>query len=1017
MFTLSRTQLSDMEDFVKQYIQAENAASGSIYDANANVTQKNVTTLLGEFVKPFFLQYNRYIRQNKITELFGEEISKQYLEDIKKVNVYVHDETHTLIPYSYSARESITVKYKGNRLLISFDHLYDIVDEKETKLEDGVFGKFPEELYVYDKNHQFVKVSRIVKKKRQHGIVRVKTAFGEDLYVTDNHPMIVNENIDDTIPAGECAGYKQLKVSPKIVFKNESCLKIDTVFKNIKNYGEYTLSDTLHENIHAIKSQVPLSEEFGYFVGFFIGDGHFNSHKSEVTITQNDPKILHELANILYRSTGITSKIYLEKLPPSHIKENRNPKYILVAKNIFLKKILTKYFGIGHFAQNKNLPINIFDTNEDFAKGVISGLIDSDGTCKNEFILIRLASRYCISQLQTLLRYFDIGVGASISIPKISESSYIKTAYPMFGITFADRNGTFTSSFKCRISSKESKPHRGLKYNPVGWVNISNVQKMNNEHFLAQNEYVYDITTTSKTFVCNNLLVHNCMAIGLFPFLQHGSKCIGGNTEKPQHLSSFCGGLINLVNQIAAQVAGAVAIPSLLVCFDYFARKDYGQNYLETHTHTIKQELEFLVYYLNEPSSGRNGQSVFWNLSIFDDNYLKSMYGKFKYPDETFSSVDFESVKTLQKFFLKWFNKERERSLLTFPVITVAMIYDKHKKVVDTEFKDFICDELANGNSFFIYLSDSVDSLSSCCRLRSETKNEFSYTLGNVGEMTGSIHVITMNLNRIVQNAAKKHLNLETTIREQVQRIHKYHMAVRNIFQEIQKNHMYSAYDANFISMDKQYSTIGLLGMVEAAEFLGMEITPNEKYMDFCASILKIISEENQKARKEYGVLFNTEFVPGENAGHKLAQWDKRDGYQVNRDVYNSYFYRVEDENLDIIEKAKMHSSLVTRYLDGGSAVHYNLEEYLTKEQYAKWIDVNAHLGVSYFCSNIMITCCEEEGCGYIDKRTLHQCSKCGSKNISHATRIIGFLKKIKNFSKARQIEAGLRFYHKDDLL
>jgi len=520
------------------------------------------------------------------------------------------------------------------------------------------------------------------------------------------------------------------------------------------------------------------------------------------------------------------------------------------------------------------------------------------------------------------------------------------------------------------------------------------------------NIYVHDETHT---------LIPYCMSISLFPFLQYGSKCIGGNTEKPNHLSSFCGGLINLVNQIAAQVAGAVAIPSLLICFDYFARKDYGDDYLNTHKEIINQELQFLVYYLNEPSSGRNGQSVFWNLSIFDKQYLTALYGDFRYPDKSFSKVNFDSVIKLQKHFMQWFNKERERSLLTFPVITAAMVYDKNKKVIDTEFKEFVSDELSNGNSFFIYLSDSVDSLSSCCRLRNESKNEFSYTLGNVGEMTGSVHVITLNLNRIVQNAARKNLDLETSLKGILSRVHKYHVATREIFKELKESGLYSAYNSNFIKLERQFSTIGLLGMVEAAEYLGLEISPNENYMKFCSTILKWISEENKKAREEYGILFNTEFVPGENAGHKLAQWDKRDGYKVNRDVYNSYFYRVEDDGIDIIEKAKMHSNMVTRYLDGGSAVHYNFEEYLTKEQYLKWIDVNAHLGVSYFCSNVLITCCEENECGFIDKRTLNTCSKCGSSNVSHATRIIGFLKKIKNFSKARQIEAGLRFYHKDE--
>lgn len=516
-------------------------------------------------------------------------------------------------------------------------------------------------------------------------------------------------------------------------------------------------------------------------------------------------------------------------------------------------------------------------------------------------------------------------------------------------------------------------------------------------------------------------LIPYCLSISLFPFLQNGSKCIGGITEKPKHLSSFCGGLINLMNQLAASVCGAVAVPSLLICFDYFARKDYGEDYLITHATEVRQELQHVTYFLNEPSSGRNGQSVFWNVSIFDKLYLEGLYGDFVYPDDC-SKVNISSVVKLQDFFLKWLNKERESSLLTFPVVTCAMIYDKNKQVIDTEFKDLVCTELSKGNGFFVYLSDSVDSLSACCRLRSETKNTFSFTLGNVGEMTGSVNVITINMNRFIQDTYRlsKETHIDFTdlliseLRKTVQKLHKYHVSIRKIYQYMRDNKMYPAHDAHFIEMERQFSTIGINGLVEGAEFLGYDISPNENYMNFCATILQTISEENKKGKELYGIMFNTEFVPGENAGHKLAQWDKRDGYVVPRECYNSYFYRVEDDGLSVIEKAKMHGKLVTQHLDGGSAVHYNMDSYMTAEQYSKWIDVNAYVGVNYFCTNILITCCEEESCGYINKNTEHYCTKCGSKNISHATRIIGFLKKIKNFSKARQEEAALRYYHKD---
>lgn len=553
------------------------------------------------------------------------------------------------------------------------------------------------------------------------------------------------------------------------------------------------------------------------------------------------------------------------------------------------------------------------------------------------------------------------------------------------------------------------------------------IEKMFGKELAEQ--YLYDINH-------HTIYIHDessgnvpyCASISLFPFLMEGSTCIGGNTEKPKHLSSFCGGFINLINQLATQFAGAIATPSFLICFDYFARKDYGEKYLTTHTKEIQQALQGVVYYLNEPSSGRNGQSVFWNLSMFDEHYLKGLYSDFCYPDENFSKVNFESVKELQKFFLEWFNMERTRKLLTFPVITSAMVYDKNKQIKDKDFKSFCAKNLSEGGGFFVYLSDNVDSLSSCCRLRNESKNEFSYTLGNVGEMTGSVHVITINMNRLIQDTHKEAMlighiqrnEIENLIKEKLQklvsRIHKYHVATRSLYEELNEKNMYSAYKAKFIKMDRQFSTIGLNGLLEGCEFLGYDIHPGDfetsDYVVFCSDLLKTISEQNQLGREEYKILINTEFVPAENLGVKHANWDREDGYYVPRDCYNSYFYPVENEYLTIIEKAKLHGSEVTKYLDGGSAYHINLAEYLDQEQYEKLFDMMANIGVNYFCINVKVTCCEEKNCGYIDKRTLKKCSKCGSDNITHATRIIGYLRKITNFAEPRQLEEFRRFYH-----
>lgn len=508
-------------------------------------------------------------------------------------------------------------------------------------------------------------------------------------------------------------------------------------------------------------------------------------------------------------------------------------------------------------------------------------------------------------------------------------------------------------------------------------------------------------------------LMPYCVSITMYPFLLKGLKGLGGDSVAPKHLASFCGGFINLVFAISSQFLGAVATVEYLLCFDYFARKDYGENYLQTHRKEIENAMQQVVYSINQPASARGFQSIFWNISLFDRNYLESLFGDFVYPD--FTTPNFDSVVKLQEFFINWQNEERRKALLTFPVVTAAMVVDENGPK-DKEFVDMLSDVASRGASFFNYESDSVDSLASCCRLRNELQdNTFSYSLGAGGTQSGSLNVITININRLVQNAKKERKDYKLALKEQVEKIHKYQAATKEVFKQFLDANMLDVYREGYIDMNKQFMTVGINGVVEAAEFCGLEISNNESYKKWTSGLLKVIYNTNKEGKQKYGIMYNSEFVPAENLGVKNYNWDKSDGYivPISRNCYNSYLYKVEDSEIDPIDKFFLHGKDNLQYLDGGSALHLNLEEYPTKETYKKLYTVAAKTGCNYWTWNVAITCCEEKDCGYIDKRTLDHCSKCGSKNVSHATRVIGYLRKISNYSPERQIEADRRFYAK----
>ena len=493
-----------------------------------------------------------------------------------------------------------------------------------------------------------------------------------------------------------------------------------------------------------------------------------------------------------------------------------------------------------------------------------------------------------------------------------------------------------------------------------------------------------------------------CVSVTMYPFLREGLTKLGGESQAPKHLASFCGSFINFVFAVSSQFAGAVATVEFLTYFDYFARKDFGENYLETHRLEVENHLQQVVYSINQPAAARGYQSVFWNISVYDHFYFEAMFGNFVFPD--FERPNWITTAKLQRFFMKWFNQERTKAILTFPVVTAAMLTE-NGKCKDSEFADQMAEELSQGNAFFIYQSDNPDSLASCCRLRNEIADHtFSYSLGAGGVATGSINVITLNMNRLVQDGRD--------LRAEVSKIHQYQVAYRKLMEEYLVAGMLPVYDAGFISLDKQFLTIGINGMAEAAESQGLTVGYNPDYMVFVQSRLKVIFEANQQASKQYGVKFNTEFVPAENLGVKNAKWDKADGYFVPRECYNSYYYVVEDDRTNALDKFLLHGRELIDWLDGGSALHLNLDEALTQMGYRTLLDIAAKTGCNYFCINVKITICN--ACDHIDKRTLQCCPECGSKDIDYGTRVIGYLKRVSAFSSARQKEHSLRFYHRE---
>lgn len=540
-----------------------------------------------------------------------------------------------------------------------------------------------------------------------------------------------------------------------------------------------------------------------------------------------------------------------------------------------------------------------------------------------------------------------------------------------------------------------------------------------------------------------------CSAYTLYPLLLDGTNSVDGTkNHAPRHLSSFCGQFQNLVFLLSAQKKGAGAYGEFFNFFSYFCEKEWGKEYyrkadvvitnehcLEQRTigQTIDQYFQSVTHYLNQPAGNRGYQSPFTNFNVFDSYYWHSMFDDFCFPDG--SKPNWDAVNWLQKRYMMWLNEERTKTLLTFPVITVCLLTDGND-VLDKEYKDFVTTQWEEGDSFFVYLSQNADSISSCCRLRNEiTENTFSSTTGLTGVQTGSCNVMTLNLNRIVQDWFNSHNSqqdcmdklpittsasiistidfsgLQIYIESILLRVYDYQRAYKTGLYKMDVQGMFPQTKAGYISLDKLYSTIGVNGLNEAARFLGMTVSNNKKYLDFASWVLNVIKQFNRKhSTKRF--MFNLELVPAESLGVKNYNWDKQDGYWVPSDenLYNSYIYDAHDDT-SILDKIAMQGGQIAKSIDGGQASHLNLEDNLSKEQYTKLLEYAVRVGNSYITFNVPQTQCDD--CGFIAKYPLKVCFKCGSTHTTMWTRVIGYLRPVKSWSESRQQEGSHRVYAK----
>lgn len=725
-------------DYMNKYKNPKiNASTASETDSNANVAMKNVANLEGEVYKTTNRIIQRQRMKEKLSELYpNENLGEQYINDLESHIIYTHDEASTpvLKPYTYSPFETIEVKYNDLHLLISLQSLYDTIHVKEVleDSENGIWCKYPSNLYVKDKDG-WTKINRLTKKKRHRDLVYIKTVFGQDIIVTDNHPMIINDDINNTKPAIEVAGENQFYLNNTFTFEGIDTIDLSISIKCKKVYSNYISMEEEYPPLFYSKRYIKVNKDLGYTIGFIIGDSTDRDIHGRLTFISNNKHIITKLSEAIFESFGTILD------PPRKLSDGWNT---TLYNNIIIH-VLYEVFNLKYLPEYKCLPHNLLMYTEDFAKGIIEGLIDSNSEITNSnTIQFKFKDRELALQISKLFCHF----GYNVNIRPLCTDD-INSNYSIWNVEclLTTQSVEFDNSYK--FAKNINKDIDKVVKHSSGWNSITNLTKINGNSFLKKCQYIYDITTISHTFNCNDLWAHNCAAITTYPLLVDGVGNIDGVTPSaPNDIASFSGQITNLVFLISSQLKGAVAIGDYFIALNYYVVKQFGDKWydiLDKSTTTenclqpstvrrdILKGMKQFIYGVNQPAGNRSYNSPFTNVSYYDKYYFKSLFEYFYYPDGT--QPEWKAIDTLQRMFMQLHRELRLIKPLTFPVSTIALVHN-NKEYLDSDYKELAAEEWAKGGSFFCYNNDNPTSLASCC---------FSKDTKVLWKSNGNVHCTT----------------------------------------------------------------------------------------------------------------------------------------------------------------------------------------------------------------------------------------------------------------------------------
>lgn len=594
---------------------------------------------------------------------------------------------------------------------------------------------------------------------------------------------------------------------------------------------------------------------------------------------------------------------------------------------------------------------------------------------------------------------FDMdGIGEQLDLSKFSKKFFSSTVTADSSI---DANANVDDMSVIVYNIELPKPFFKINSYYVLWKNLRRLYGHELANKIIEMQLTGDIYIHDFHGIGAGILY--CFNYSTYDILLQGLPMVKKiKSYPPKYLYSFKSQLEQFVVIAANSTLGATGLADLLLVISY-----YMKNILNTKSDGhfkfaseedcwiyLRETLVSFIYTVNQPLRGH--QSPFTNVSIYDRYFLEELQDKYIFPDG--SKLDLDLCDKIQDLFIETMNSELRRTPITFPVTTACLSVSQEKDILDERFLKKIAEYNKEFGFLNIYCGAS-STLSSCCRLRSESSNEYFNSFGSGGTKIGSLGVVSINLPRLAikfKNKDKeeffKHLAYKVGVCAMINNV-KRGIAKRRI-----DNGNLPLYTHRFMSLDKQYSTVGVNGLNECVELFGLNIL-EESGQQFVLEIMNVINSENEKFEKRYNTPHNVEQVPGENMSIKMAAIDRLLKYQDTYDMYSNQFIPLTTK-ADLLDRIYLQG-LFDKYFSGGAICHLNIDQKIEDStSIAELIRAAAKQGVVYHAINYNIQECIK---GHMSVGKKDTCAICGNKVINNFTRVVGFLTNVKNWHKIRR--------------